>query len=207
MLTLFCLRHSTIFPNIWRHNCAMSAADHLPEPEPDPAPTATAPRRANSRFMFSHPAHIIALGLGSGLSPFAPGTAGTLWAWLAYLVISPWFTPAQFGWFLLVCLVVGWWACTVCARNMRVADPGSIVWDEIVAFWIILWLLMPTGFVGQLVAFGLFRYFDAAKPGPVAWADKAFKGVGARGGFGIMFDDLVAAFCALLVIALWKFWF
>jgi phosphatidylglycerophosphatase A len=86
------------------------------------------------------------------------------------------------------------------------ADLGAIVWDEIVAFWIILWLVMPTGFWGQLVAFALFRYFDAAKPGPVAWADKAFKGWGPRGGFGIMFDDLVAAFCTLLVIALWRFW-
>jgi hypothetical protein len=49
---------------------------------------------------------------------------------------------------------------------MGVADPGSIVWDEIVAFWMVLWLAMPMGFWGQLAAFALFRYFDAAKPGP-----------------------------------------
>ena len=54
----------------------------------------------------------------------------------------------------------------------------------------------------QLAAFALFRYFDAAKPGPVRWADKVFKGHGWRGGWGIMFDDLVAAFCTLLVLAL-----
>ena len=92
------------------------------------------------------------------------------------------------------------------AKNMQVADPGSIVWDEIVAFWLILWLVMPTGFTGQLVAFALFRFFDAVKFGPVAWADQNFKGFNARGGFGIMFDDLVAAFCSLLVIAVWRFW-
>ena len=65
---------------------------------------------------------------------------------------------------------------------------------------------MPTGFTGQLIAFVLFRFFDAVKPGPVAWADQMFKGFSPRGGFGILFDDLVAAFCTLLVIALWSFW-
>ena len=84
------------------------------------------------------------------------------------------------------------------------------MWDEIIAFWLILWLVMPAGFWGQLVAFGLFRFFDAAKPGPVGWADEAFKGerggaIGARQGFGILFDDVVAALCTLLVIALWRF--
>jgi phosphatidylglycerophosphatase A len=63
---------------------------------------------------------------------------------------------------------------------------------------------MPAGFVGQLVAFGLFRFFDAAKPGPVGWADRTFKGPGAGGGFGILVDDFVAAFCTLLVVALWR---
>jgi len=70
----------------------------------------------------------------------------------------------------------------------------------------VLWLAMPMGLLGQAVAFGLFRYFDAAKPGPVRWADQVFKGSGWRGGWGIMFDDLVAAFCTLLVMALWRFW-
>ena len=162
-------------------------------------------RRPTVRFLLSHPAHFIALGFGSGLSPVAPGTAGTLWAWLAFLVVQPLLTQAQMGWLLVASFFIGWWACTVCARHMNVADPGAIVWDEIIAFWLVLWLVMPTGLVGQLVAFGLFRYFDAAKPGPVAWADQAFKGLNARGGFGIIFDDLVAAFCTLLVIALWQF--
>ena len=85
-------------------------------------------------------------------------------------------------------------------------DPGNIVWDEVVAFWLVLWLVMPTGFWGQLVAFALFRFFDAVKPGPVGWADEAFHGFGWRGGFGILLDDFVAAFCTLLVIALWRAW-
>lgn len=159
----------------------------------------------NRRFLLDHPAHLIALGFGAGLSRLAPGTVGTLWAWAAFLIIQHWLTPLEMGVLIAVSLLVGWWACTVCARHMGVADPGAIVWDEVVAFWLILWLVTPTTFWGQLGAFVLFRYFDAAKPGPVKWADKLFKGFGWRGGWGILFDDLVAAFCTLLVIALWRF--
>ena len=163
-------------------------------------------QRPNAKFLLAHPAHFIALGFGSGLSPIAPGTAGTLWAWLAFLAIQPMMTTAQMGWLILGASLVGWWACTVTAKNMAVLDPGSIVWDEVVAFWLVLWLIMPTSITGQLIAFVLFRFFDAVKPGPVAWADQMFKGFGPRGGFGILFDDFVAAFCTLLVIALWRFW-
>ena len=170
--------------------------------------------RPTARFMLSHPAHIIALGFGSGLSPLAPGTAGTLWAWLAFLVLQIWgLTDVQWALLIAASLPVGWWASTVTARHMGVLDPGSIVWDEVVAFWLVLWLVMPAGFWGQLIAFGLFRFFDAAKPGPVGWADQLFHGVDAdtdrhawtKAGFGIMLDDLVAAACAVLVIAVWRF--
>ena len=126
-----------------------------------------APLRPSARFMLAHPAHFIALGFGSGLSPLAPGTSGTLWAWLSFLVLQRWLSPAGMGALIAVSVLVGWWACTVTARNMRVADPGSIVWDEVVGFWLVLWLVMPAGWLGQLAAFGLFRFFDAAKPGPM----------------------------------------
>lgn len=167
-------------------------------------PATRAPRRPSARFLLSHPAHFIALGFGAGLSPLAPGTAGTLWAWLAFIVLQSRLDTQQIGWVIAASLPIGWWACTATAKNMHVADPGSIVWDEVVAFWIVLWLVTPAGLLEQTAAFALFRYFDAAKPGPVAWADQLFKGFGWRGGFGIMFDDLVAAFCTLLVFALWR---
>ena len=162
--------------------------------------------RPSLRFMAAHPAHLIALGFGSGLSPIAPGTAGTLWAWLAWLVMAQWLSPLELGILIAVSLLAGWWACTVTAGHMRVLDPGNIVWDEVVAFWIVLWLVLPAGFSGQLAAFALFRFFDAVKPGPVAWADDLFHGFGWKGGFGILFDDLVAALCTLLVIAAWRLW-
>jgi phosphatidylglycerophosphatase A len=158
----------------------------------------------NRRFLLSHPAHFIALGAGAGLSRLAPGTAGTLWAWAVFLLLQIWLTPLQMGVLIAASTLVGWWACTVTAQHMGVADPGAIVWDEVIAFWLVLWLVTPTTFWGQLGAFVLFRYFDAAKPGPVRWADSLFKGFGWRGGWGIIFDDLVAAFCTLLVIAIWR---
>lgn len=176
-----------------------------------PMPTPTLPR-PTVRFLFSHPAHAIALGFGSGLPRLAPGTVGTLWAWVAFSVMQLWFAPATIGWIILASLPIGWWACTVTARDMNIADPGAVVWDEVVAFWIVLWLVTPAGLLAQAVAFALFRYFDAAKPGPVAWADALFKQRDATqvrwwgAGFGIILDDLVAAFCTLLVIALWRAW-
>ena len=155
------------------------------------------------RFMWSHPAHALAMGFGAGLSPRAPGTVGTLWAWAAYGWLSLWLTQGQLGWLIAASLPLGWWACTVTADHLNVHDPSAIVWDEIVAFWLVLWLWTPAGWWAQTAAFALFRAFDALKPGPVGWADRHFHGPGWRGGFGILFDDLVAAFCTLLVLSIW----
>jgi len=170
-------------------------------------------RRPTAAFMRTHPAHWIALGFGSGLSRVTPGTAGTLWAWVAFLVLSHWLDDAGWAWVIGLSLPVGWWACSITARNMRVLDPGSVVWDEVAAFWLVLWLIMPAGLWAQFVAFALFRFFDAVKPGPVGWADALFHHVDpatdrhawTKAGLGIMLDDLVAAACTLLVIAVWRF--
>ena len=172
----------------------------------------SAPIRATAGFMLRHPARWIALGFGSGLSPKAPGTVGTLWAWVAFWALNPWMNDARWAALLVVGTLVGWWACTRCAQDMHTPDPGAVVWDEVLAFWLILWLIGPASWLAQLVAFGLFRYFDAAKPGPVAWADQLFKAergapIGWAQGLGILLDDFVAAGCTLLVIALWRFMF
>ena len=169
--------------------------------------TAAASARPTLAFMLRHPAHWVALGFGSGLSPAAPGTIGTLWAWAMFLVLSLWLTPALWGWAVLAALLGGLWACTLTAQHMGSADPGAIVWDEVVAFWLVLWVLTPAPLWAQGLAFVLFRYFDAAKPGPVGWADRAFKlragrAIGWRQGLGIVLDDLVAAACTLVVMAL-----
>jgi phosphatidylglycerophosphatase A len=168
--------------------------------------TAMAARRASAAFMRPDPAHWIALGFGSGLSPVAPGTVGTLWGWVSFLVLDRWLDGPGWALTITLALLVGWWACTRTAQHLGTADPGAVVWDEILGIWIVLWLLMPASFWVQLVAFALFRYFDAAKPGPVGWADRRFpwrpgEPIGAVHGFGILFDDLVAALCTLLCMA------
>lgn len=179
-----------------------------------PALTA-APRRPDLAFLFAHPAHLLALGFGSGLAPKAAGTVGTLWAWGAFLLLDPWLGAGEWGALLAAGFFAGWWAATVTSRHLAARDSNSIVWDEVLAFWVVLWLVMPAGFAAQLAAFVLFRFFDIAKPGPVAWAEAAFAArrdpsgaslLDARQGFAILFDDLVAALCTLLVIAVWMRW-
>jgi phosphatidylglycerophosphatase A len=175
-------------------------------------PLAGIGRRPSWRFCFSHPAHVVALGFGSGLSRVAPGTAGTLFGWALW----SWLLPAHWGdgvlaavWLLAVGL--GGWACAVTARHLADADPPSIVWDEVVAFSLVLWLIGPTTFAGECVAFALFRFFDAAKPGPVAWADRRWKRppagrpIGLGQGFGILADDVIAGLCTVFAIAVWRF--
>jgi phosphatidylglycerophosphatase A len=173
-------------------------------------PVAVAPRTPTLRFMVSHPARMLALGFGCGLAPFAPGTVGTLWAWLVFVLLQPVMTDARWAVVIVASLGAGLWACTRTARELGTADPTVIVWDEVLAFWCVLWLVTPASFWAQFSAFVLFRLFDGAKPGPVAWAETAFKGrrgqpFGWRQGLGILLDDLVAALCTLLVIAAWRF--
>ena len=173
-------------------------------------PLAGVGRRPNWRFVVSHPAHAIALGFGSGLVPIAAGTSGTLFAWITYDLFLARLSDVAIALVLVVAFIVGWWACTVSARHLDQTDPAAVVWDEVLAFWLVLWLVMPASWTAQTVAFVLFRVFDAAKPGPVAWADQRFKGrrsapIGWAQGFGIVFDDLVAALCTLVVVAVWRF--
>ncbi len=185
------------------------AASPVATPLNPPLPRAA--RRADARFMLQHPAHCIALGFGSGLSPIAPGTAGTLWGWLAYLVLIAPLGPAWAGLVIGLALGVGVWAQAVTARNLATADPGSIVWDEVVAFWLVLWLLTPASLTMQALAFALFRLLDAWKPGPVGWVDAVFhkprwateRSLWWWRSVGILADDLVAAGLTLLLLALW----
>ena len=154
--------------------------------------------KINRQFLFQRLSHLIALGFGSGLAPFAPGTAGTLWAWVAFLLINPWMTDVAWASVLCGGFALGIWACDKTGSDLGVQDHGAMVWDEIIAFWLVLWLI-PAGFMWQFWAFVLFRFFDAVKPPPVGWADRRFKG-----GFGVMFDDFVAACMTLLVLAFFK---
>jgi phosphatidylglycerophosphatase A len=176
-----------------------------PSAPPGNGPPPPGAVRPDARFMRAHPAHLIAFGFGSGLSSLAPSTIGALWAWLAWHLLAQALPPMVMGWLLAASLPLAWWASSVTAQHLRIAAPRAIVIDAMVAFWVILWLLLPAGFGTQVWAFLLFRFFGAVKPGPVGWANRLLRGQpGWRGGFGIVLDDLVAAGCTLLVIALWR---
>jgi phosphatidylglycerophosphatase A len=151
------------------------------------------------KFLFAHPAHFLACGCGSGLSQWAPGTVGTLFAWISYLYFRPWFSEFGLLLTLLPAYLLGIWVIDITGRAIGDPDHGSIVWDEIVPFWLVL-LLTPDTFFWQLSAFALFRYFDITKPQPARYFDQHVKN-----GFGVMADDLVAAGYTLLSLALLKF--
>ncbi|CAB3749736.1 phosphatidylglycerophosphatase A family protein [Paraburkholderia solisilvae] len=157
------------------------------------------PRRATARFMLSHPFHLISLGFGSGLSPLLPGTIGTLFAWASFAVFADRLTVIEWGVLVIAGFFGGIVVCGFTAKRLGNDDPSPVVWDEIVAFWLVLLMVTPVSLTGQLWAFALFRFFDMVKPPPIGYFDRRLKG-----GFGIMFDDLVAAFFTLLVIALWR---
>lgn len=151
--------------------------------------------RPNAGFVLSHPAHFIALGFGSGLSPFAPGTVGTLLAFPLYGVLSDWLDPLQLFYLLCALFLLGVWACRKTGDDLGIADHTSMNWDEVVAFMLVL-MLTPAGLAWQAFAFFAFRVFDVVKPQPIRHFDRTLKG-----GFGVMFDDIVAAFYTLLLMA------
>jgi phosphatidylglycerophosphatase A len=152
-------------------------------------------------FMLAHPAHFIALGFGTGLSPFAPGTVGTLLGFPVYWVASGLF--ASYGPLALLALIaamflLGVWACARTGRDLGIADHGGMNWDEIVAFQLVL-LLTPETWQWQAFAFIGFRFFDVVKPPPIRQVDARLKG-----GLGVMLDDILAAGYTLLAMALVK---
>ncbi|MFZ1546843.1 MAG: phosphatidylglycerophosphatase A [Candidatus Nitrotoga sp.] len=150
------------------------------------------------RFIFSHPAHFLSFGFGSGLFPKAPGTAGTLVAFPMYWILSEYLGDVQFILVLIGAFVVGVWVCEKTGKTLGVPDHGGMVWDEIVAFLLVLFFT-PAGFFWQLLAFLLFRLFDIVKPPPIRYFDQTW-----HGGLGVMFDDILAAGYALLGLALVK---
>jgi phosphatidylglycerophosphatase A len=158
--------------------------------------------RPGFKFVFSHPAHFIAFGFGAGLSRFAPGTAGTLVGFPLYWLVGPYTSPWEMLALVAVLFAIGVWACGITGRNLGISDHGGMCWDEIVAFLLIL-EIAPEGLYWQVAAFFLFRIFDVVKPSPIRELEKRMKG-----GFGVMFDDILAAGYTLLALAIVKrIWF
>lgn len=156
--------------------------------------------RPGATLAYSHPAHLISLGFGIGLIPFMPGTLGTLAAWpLGWFLRD--LSPALVFPLILLLFLAGVWACGVTGRRLGIHDHNGMVWDEIVAFLLIL-AVLPGELVWQAAAFVVFRFFDILKPPPIRWFERRY-----AGGFGVMFDDLIAAGYTLLVLAIAKRFF
>jgi phosphatidylglycerophosphatase A len=151
--------------------------------------------------MLAHPARFIALGFGTGLSPIAPGTVGTLLGfpvyWISVGVLSSYGPGAQLA-LIAALFVLGVWACAHTGRDLGIADHSGMNWDEIVAFQLVL-MLTPAPWQWQVFAFFGFRFFDVVKPPPIRQVDARLKG-----GFGVMLDDMLAAFYTLLAMAVVK---
>lgn len=157
----------------------------------------------NPRFtdLVAKPQALLAFGFGSGLSTIMPGTAGTLAAVPIYYALSflPWWA------YLIVVIascIYGVYICELTSKWLRVHDHRGIVWDEFAGFWITMFLA-PPGWQWLLLGFVFFRFFDMLKPWPISLADKHI-----HGGFGIMFDDILAGLAAFasLQLCAW-YWF
>jgi len=157
-------------------------------------------RPSLKKIVFGSPSGFLAFGFGSGLSPFAPGTMGTLVAIPFIFVLRGLGDPGF--WILLVLLfLLGVKLCGDVSRKLGVHDHGGIVWDEMVGYWLSA-AFVPLQWPWLLMAFLLFRFFDILKPWPIRQLDKKVSG-----GFGIMIDDVVAAIFTVVILAvLQNFW-
>lgn len=150
----------------------------------------------SAAWVFARPHRILAFGLGSGLIRPAPGTWGTLAGWALWWLAVGRLPPAWIGVVLVLSFVLGCLACQRCGRELGAPDYGGMVWDEIVAIWLVLWWVPAEPWL-QFIAVLLFRLFDVAKPPPVRNFDRRL-----NNGLGVMVDDILAAAYTVLAMAL-----
>jgi phosphatidylglycerophosphatase A len=161
--------------------------------------TVVSPIQPTAGFVFSHPVHLLAFGLGTGLSPLLPGTIGTLLAVPLYLIMQylPLWGYLSITAILLCC---GIWICQYTTRALGVHDYEGIVWDELVGYLVTM-CMAPHGWAWVVAGFVVFRFFDILKPWPVSWVDSHI-----MGGAGIMMDDVIAALYGFLVVQIAALW-
>ncbi len=156
-------------------------------------------RAAIKKVALGSPSGLLAFGFGSGLSPFAPGTMGTVVAIPFVFALKSLGTPG-FWIALLLLFLLGIQICGHVSRKLGMHDHGGIVWDEMVGYWLAI-AFVPLQWHWLLAAFVLFRFFDIYKPWPIRQLDQKVSG-----GFGIMIDDILAALFTIIVLAVLQSW-
>jgi len=137
-------------------------------------------------------AKLVATGLGSGYSPVAPGTAGSLVGVLLLLPLAGLAWPTQLA-ATAVLTLVGVFAAGRVAFLVGRKDPGLVVVDEVAGQWI-TFVALPFTPVTALAGFLLFRVMDIVKPWPARDLERL------PGGWGIMADDVAAGVYAHLLL-------
>lgn len=178
-------------------------------PSEEPGMTTSGAVIPDFNWMLGDWRRLLAFGFGSGLAQKAPGTVGTLVAIPIY-----WFLQLLFPWIVIFALtlplfILGVWVCNKVSLDLGVEDHGGIVWDEIVAYLMVLSLVFNHHYqqdghlslgmvlIATFLSFGLFRFFDITKPFPIRRLEQKIPG-----GFGIMVDDVFAAIYTLIVFKL-----
>ena len=150
--------------------------------------------------ILTSPAHFLAFGFGSGLSPIAPGTVGTIVAVLLYL-LSQSLDLLSYSLLTAGICITGVWLCGKSSELLGVHDHGGIVWDEFAGYFITM-IAAPPGWLWIVLGFILFRIFDILKPWPIKWADEHVDG-----GLGIMLDDMIAGLASFAVLQILAYFF
>lgn len=157
-------------------------------------------KAVSASTVLKSPILCLAFGFGSGLSPVAPGTAGTVVAVLLYLVCQS-LDATSYALLVIAMCVAGIWICGKSSEMLGVHDHGGIVWDEFAGYFITM-IAAPPGWIWVVLGFVLFRLFDVLKPWPIEWADKHVDG-----GLGIMLDDMIAGLASFAVLQILAYFF
>jgi|TARA_B100001540_G_scaffold291533_1_gene289143 phosphatidylglycerophosphatase A len=143
------------------------------------------------------PYHFLATLGGLGLVPVGPGTVGSIFGWLIFIVLSHFFTAAALLTLTFFVIIFSIYISTVVTKDLIEKDHKSIVIDEMAGIWL---AMIPVIFIASsqyertiyaMLALIIFRIFDIFKPFPISYIDKNFKN-----GLGVVLDDLMAAIFA-----------
>jgi len=145
------------------------------------------------------PFHFAATLGGIGMVPIAPGTFGSITAWIIFVYLSHFISMINMLIMTILFFILSIWICSEASKDLENKDHKSIVIDELVGMWIALLPVLVIAnsqyerTVYALAALILFRFFDILKPFPISYFDNNYKN-----GFGIVIDDVISGLIAII---------